>query len=444
MPRLTQVLSAITLALGVSTTQGMFRFDCFNNLVVDRVDPIINPGTEGGHVHIISGGNAFSKDAKDLTKSTCTSCPIGADLSAYWTPALYVKYKNGTGYGRVKSNQIVYYQPRGDKTEKIYALPPGLKMVAGDVTLKAYNETDIKQRAVTWVCLNFANPQKEGPIIPDGVHCPDGLRGQVNFPMCWDGKNLDSEDHKSHMAYAEGLDGGKCPPSHPKKVIKVFFEMFYHVKEWDSEWVGDKHPFTLSNGDRTGYSFHGDFFGGWDEEVLQRATDECRDKNYFNSGECPPLAPTFSDKPPAQRCTLQPEIKEEVDSVKELPGMNMPMPLPSAGPAPAPGTSVAPSAAPTTAPGTSVAPSTAPSAAPGTSAAPSKAPTNPSSAPGTKTPKPSRTRHTRSPKPTTPAPSKEVGGDADGDYDEDDDSEVGNDASASPSTLPSKCKAKTN
>ncbi|TMW58084.1 hypothetical protein Poli38472_013558 [Pythium oligandrum] len=139
MPRLTQVLSTVALALGVSTTQVMFRFDCHNNLVVDRADPIINFGTEGTHVHVVSGGNAFSKDATDLTKSTCTSCPIGADLSAYWTPALYVKFKNGTGYARVKSGQIVYYEQRGDKDEKLYAFPPGLKMVSGNVNLRTYN-----------------------------------------------------------------------------------------------------------------------------------------------------------------------------------------------------------------------------------------------------------------------------------------------------------------
>ncbi|TMW57953.1 hypothetical protein Poli38472_013427 [Pythium oligandrum] len=322
MPRLTQVLSAIAIALGISSTQGMFRFDCYDNLVVERVDPIVNPGMAGTHVHVVSGGNAFNSNSTDLTKSSCTSCPIGADLSAYWTPALYVKLKNGTGYARVRSHQIVYYQPRGESTEKIYALPPGLKILAGDVNLRTYNESDIKQRAITWQCINYDNPIPQGSSIPN-MRCPQGLRGQVNFPMCWDGKNLDSTDHKSHMAYAEGLDGGKCPPTHPKKVIKLFYEMFFEVPAWDSEWDGDKHPFILSNGDTTGYSFHADFFGAWDEKVLQRATDECRDKNYFDPGECPALKPTYNAQPPAKRCTIKPELSEAVEVVKTLPGVKM-------------------------------------------------------------------------------------------------------------------------
>ncbi|WP_309624448.1 DUF1996 domain-containing protein [Methylibium sp.] len=45
-------------------------------------------------------------------------------------------------------------------------------------------------------------------------HClvGDELWQGVFFPQCWDGKNLDSPDHKSHMAYPS--DGG-CPRSHP-------------------------------------------------------------------------------------------------------------------------------------------------------------------------------------------------------------------------------------
>lgn len=28
----------------------------------------------------------------------------------------------------------------------------------------------------------------------------------MSFPTCWDGKNIDSEDHKSHVSY--DIDGG--------------------------------------------------------------------------------------------------------------------------------------------------------------------------------------------------------------------------------------------
>lgn len=31
--------------------------------------------------------------------------------------------------------------------------------------------------------------------------CPAGIMVNVRFPTCWDGKNLDSPDHMSHVAY---------------------------------------------------------------------------------------------------------------------------------------------------------------------------------------------------------------------------------------------------
>ncbi|GMF12832.1 unnamed protein product [Phytophthora lilii] len=139
--------------------------------------------------------------------------------------------------------------------------------------------------------------------------------------MCWDGKNLDSDDHKSHVAYATGLDGGSCPDGWVK-MVKIFYEAFYNVAQYDDEWDGDQHPFVLANGDRTGFGFHGDFLNGWDTDVLQAAVDQCSEKNYFNSGECAPLSASFSDKAPETRCTTQPEIFEGIMVVPKLPGNN--------------------------------------------------------------------------------------------------------------------------
>ncbi|KAG6618845.1 Murein transglycosylase [Phytophthora cinnamomi] len=317
----TWTTTTAAIAALMPTTHGMFRFDCFNNLVVDRVDPIVSPGEASGHVHAISGGNGFSKtaDGAAMKASTCTSCPIGADLSAYWIPQLYVKFKNGTGYGLVESHQIVYYEPRPTGDEKIIAFPDGLKMLAGNPKLREKGDS-IEEKAITWVCIDYNNPHKEQQGIPN-FKCPDGLRGQVNFPMCWDGKNLDSDDHKSHVAYATGLDGGSCPDGW-KKMVKIFYEAFYNVAQYDDEWVGDQHPFVLANGDRTGFGFHGDFLNGWNVDVLQAAVDQCTDKNYFNAGECAPLSASFSNKAPETRCTTKPEIVEDIMVVTKLPGNN--------------------------------------------------------------------------------------------------------------------------
>src|SRR3569833_1611818 len=51
--------------------------------------------------------------------------------------------------------------------------------------------------------------------------CTGGIRATIIFPTCWDGKNLDSPDHKSHIAYSPGgsaLAGAACPAKFPVRV----------------------------------------------------------------------------------------------------------------------------------------------------------------------------------------------------------------------------------
>ncbi len=84
----------------------MIRFSC-SQLVVGRMDPLVNPGASlSPHVHQVVGGNSFniSMDpaAHDLVKdSTCTSCTFSEDFSNYWTAVLYFRARNGT-YKRVR------------------------------------------------------------------------------------------------------------------------------------------------------------------------------------------------------------------------------------------------------------------------------------------------------------------------------------------------------
>jgi hypothetical protein len=62
-----------------AAAQNMLRFAC-SQLVVDRVDPLVNPGvTYTPHLHQIVGGNSFNISMDPAThdlpaQSTCTSC----------------------------------------------------------------------------------------------------------------------------------------------------------------------------------------------------------------------------------------------------------------------------------------------------------------------------------------------------------------------------------
>lgn len=69
------------------------------------------------------------------------------------------------------------------------------------------------------------------------------------FPSCWDGVNLDSADHKSHMAYPiQNYNSGDCPASHPVHLVSLFYEMLVSVDQFPYTGAG---TWVLANGDTT-------------------------------------------------------------------------------------------------------------------------------------------------------------------------------------------------
>lgn len=125
----------------------------------------------------------------------------------------------------------VYYLQRGDDdvVGNNTAFPEGFRMIAGDPFIRSETGKDeAPGNAVSFVCLNYAEGSSRHLSIPN-KNCPEGLRAQVFFPSCWDGVNVDSPDHKSHMSYPIGnYDNGRCPSSHPVRLISIFYECVSH------------------------------------------------------------------------------------------------------------------------------------------------------------------------------------------------------------------------
>jgi len=106
----------------------------------------------------------------------------------------------GEGNG-VTGGMTVYYLQRGPNPSAVLPFPEGFRMVAGDPFQRNQtNKMAAPGQAVSFVCLDYDGVSSQTPYMPN-KNCPDGLRAQVFFPSCWDGKNLDSPDHKSHVSY---------------------------------------------------------------------------------------------------------------------------------------------------------------------------------------------------------------------------------------------------
>ena len=121
------------------------------------------------------------------------------------------------------------------------------------------------------------------------------MRVEINLPSCWDGKNAFSAD-QSHVAYPPGKlksfsilvqytkvfeTGGKdayecSDKKYPYKIPRVFIEVLVSTDEFDPKLaLNPKQPWTLSNGDVTGFSYHFDYMFGWKKGSLDQVPAKC-------------------------------------------------------------------------------------------------------------------------------------------------------------------------
>ncbi|RPA86979.1 WSC domain-containing protein [Ascobolus immersus RN42] len=301
-----------------------WRMPCEAPVLIERSDPIVNPGQVSSHLHTIMGPNSFDftmsyDDARK--KATCSTCRVEQDRSAYWTPNLWFKAQNGsfTPVPQVGGG-LIYYMQRRHGTEKVHAFPPGFRMLAGNPMVRSFKNTQAS-KAISYACIDTVRkPETRG--FPKG-NCDKGLRLQVFFPSCWDGKNTDSVDHKSHMAYPSDVDNGFCPTTHPKRVISLFYEIMFDVNSFVESGLwkpNNDFPFVLSNGDGTGFGSHADFLNGWDQKTLQTAIDTCTNSSG-DFADCPVFKRISGEA--AKECMLTKAIAEKTSGwLPALPGCN--------------------------------------------------------------------------------------------------------------------------
>jgi hypothetical protein len=160
-------------------------------------------------------------------------------------------------------------------------------MTAGNPYRTQYNSSNMEDCAISFVCLDAsAQGQTTGPTAQlSQQNCKDGVRLKATFPSCWDGLNLDSLDHRSHMAYPSlGLESGDCPNTHPVKTVVLKTDYIYDTGAFDASNTIPGTNWVLFNGDPTGYSFHANFLNGWKPSTLVAAVDQCTG-TFFNNLE---------------------------------------------------------------------------------------------------------------------------------------------------------------
>ncbi|KAL8689292.1 MAG: hypothetical protein Q9218_005004 [Villophora microphyllina] len=256
-----------------------------------------------------------------LQQAKCSTCEIQDDKSAYWTPLLYYQHANGSFEEVNNGGMTVYYLGRGNNKD-LKPFPPGFRMVSGSKNARSYNQNALipgSQRPVadrvSFACLDGTSSKEQPGMVR--TDCKHGLRAQIHFQSCWNGIDLYKEDN-SHVEYMTGIDNGDCPTTHRVPLVHMFFEVLYGVNDINK---GDGGKFVFSQGDTTGYGFHGDFLNGWKADVLTSAINQCAFTNDAGVENCAPFKPSL-DPNFAKTCPEAPSLLNEPvhGVIDKLPG----------------------------------------------------------------------------------------------------------------------------
>ncbi|KAI9841138.1 MAG: hypothetical protein M1837_000982 [Sclerophora amabilis] len=294
---------AVVLALAASA-DAFWRLECHYRSGLARMDPLVDPGRISPHLHTIAGGNNFNLNVKpkDLLDSQCSSCSVAQDKSAYWTPALFFEGTDGS-FELVEQAMplLVYYFLVGENLEPF---PDDFQMLAGDTAQREFpyplvdpvkpwsgemgEQKSLAAHAAGFNCLNDSpgltpEPTLSRHNLPNktfmDTNCKNGLRVELSFPSCWDGQKFDLTSQSDHLVYPDQIFTGNCPKGYDRR----FPSLLYETKWATNDFKDKEGRFVFSNGDPTGFGYHGDFMAAWDDGVLKQAISQCTSESGIMS-----------------------------------------------------------------------------------------------------------------------------------------------------------------
>jgi hypothetical protein len=238
-----------------SFASASFKVTCRTLAARGPFDPIALPGLIGTtHSHDFVGAAGVNPDTTyETLQASPSTCSNPGDHSTYWVPTLL----NASDRPVNPVQFDIYYSlGAGERPGGVVSLPQGLKFIAGN------SKSIVAQprRTTSWGCVGNGEDSTNQPDIPT---CPTGqlMVLNVRFPQCWDGVNLDSPNHNTHLVYRN--DTG-CPRTHPVWLPQITYAVRYNISGTD---------YRLASGSQ--YSGHGDLFVAWDQAVLDRLVARC-------------------------------------------------------------------------------------------------------------------------------------------------------------------------
>ncbi|MFJ3159310.1 DUF1996 domain-containing protein [Streptomyces kanasensis] len=257
---------------GAST--GTFTTSCGRNenkkFNPDNV--IVAPGVRNGahHMHDYVGNQATDAFSDNRTLANGrTSCRNQGDRSTYYWPVLRVQDgrdeadagEDGGGkdrnVGRILTPTEVTLDFVGSPVSQVTAMPRFLRIITGDA--KAFTN-GLTNANASWSCTGLEDREltDKYPLCPQGSDVVRTFR----FQSCWDGRNTDSANHRTHVAFAD--DDGRCPSGF-RAIPQLVQRVVYDVPP-GSVFAVDSFPEQLHKP----VTDHGDFINVFDSRLMTR------------------------------------------------------------------------------------------------------------------------------------------------------------------------------
>ncbi|MFI7539792.1 DUF1996 domain-containing protein [Actinoplanes sp. NPDC049599] len=189
---------------------GSYTWDCGRNENGHRNtgNVVVTPGRAGPvhHLHDYLGNLSVGvgSTVRSLAKGD-TTCANGDKSTYYWPVLRTVGPEDGPHGGAVQLAASVSFTYLGNARGPVVAMPRLLRGAVGD----AYAVTNGGARAAAvWSCSG--SPERRSLRY---VVCPRGeqVLRVFDFPSCWDGRRLDSDNHRQQLVFP--APGGGCPIS---------------------------------------------------------------------------------------------------------------------------------------------------------------------------------------------------------------------------------------
>ncbi|MFF0032253.1 DUF1996 domain-containing protein [Streptomyces avermitilis] len=251
---------------------------------------IVAPGVTNGAHHLHDYVGNQSNDAfanNDTFAAAQTSCSNQGDKSSYYWPV--VRIQNGTqdfdqnndgggkegNVGQIQQAKQASIKFVGNAKSKVVAMPKFLRIITGDAKTLT---NGLGNANAHWSCTGFENKvqlTEQYPICPQG----SSVVRSFAFQSCWDGQNIDSANHRTHVAFADAQ--GNCANGF-KAIPQLTMRLVYNVPaptiengQIKNAYAVDGFPEQLHKASTD----HDDFINVFDENVMNQMV------NCINTGK---------------------------------------------------------------------------------------------------------------------------------------------------------------